>query len=103
MRRGLVETKKNAVVVPNDAIQNGPNGLYAYVIGDDNKAELRDIKVGDEGATQTVALQGLNPGERVVVAGQYRLTKGAVVNAHETKAPAAPAYHQAENDTQKAP
>jgi multidrug efflux system membrane fusion protein len=101
--RLLVETKKNAVVVPNDAIQHGPNGLYAYVVGGDNKAELRDIKVGDEGATQTVALQGLNAGERVVVAGQYRLTKGAVVDPHETKAPAAAAYHQAENTPQKAP
>ena len=101
--RLLVETKKNAVVVPNDAIQHGPNGLYAYVVGDDNKAELRDIKVGDEGATQTVALQGLNAGERVVVAGQYRLTKGAVVDPRETKAPAAAAYHQAENTPQKAP
>ena len=100
--RLLVETKKNAVVVPNDAIQHGPNGLYAYVVGGDNKAELRDIKVGDEGATQTVALQGLNAGERVVVAGQYRLTKGAVVDPHETKAPAAAAYHQAENTPQKA-
>jgi membrane fusion protein, multidrug efflux system len=101
--RLLVETKKNAVVVPNDAIQHGPNGLYAYVVGDGNKVELRDIKVGDEGATQTVALQGLNAGERVVVAGQYRLTKGAVVDPHETKAPAAAAYHQAENTPQKAP
>jgi hypothetical protein len=39
----------------------------------------------------------------VVVAGQYRLTKGAVVDPHETKAPAAAAYHQAENTPQKAP
>ncbi|MEI9803181.1 MAG: efflux RND transporter periplasmic adaptor subunit [Pseudolabrys sp.] len=56
--RLLVETKKNATVVPNDAIQHGPSGLYAYVIGDDNKADMRDIKVGDEGVTQTVVLQG---------------------------------------------
>lgn len=98
----LVETKKNSVVVPNDAIQHGPNGLYAYVIGADNKAELRDIKVGDEGATQSVILQGLKSGERVVVAGQYRLTKGATVQAHDQKAPE-PAQHEAENTAQKAP
>jgi multidrug efflux system membrane fusion protein len=101
--RLLVETKRNAVVVPNDAIQHGPNGLYAYVVGDDNKAELRDIKVGDEGATQTIVLQGLNPGERVVVAGQYRLTNGAVVDARETKAPPAADYNQAANIPPKAP
>jgi multidrug efflux system membrane fusion protein len=101
--RLLVETRKNVVVVPNDAIQHGPNGLYAYVIGDDNKAELRDIKVGDEGATQTVVLQGLNAGERVVVAGQYRLTKGAVVDPREAKAPTDADDRQAANTPPKAP
>jgi multidrug efflux system membrane fusion protein len=99
----LVETKKNAVVVPNDAIQHGPDGLYAYVIGDGNKAALRNLKVGEEGATQTVALDGLKAGERVVVAGQYRLTKGAVVDPREANAPAATNDKQAANTPQKAP
>jgi multidrug efflux system membrane fusion protein len=99
----LVETQKNVVVVPNDAIQHGPDGLYAYVVGDDNKAELRNLKVGEEGATQTVALEGLKPGERVVVAGQYRLTKGAVVDPREANAPAPTADRQAQNTPTKAP
>jgi multidrug efflux system membrane fusion protein len=100
----LVETKKNAVVVPNEAIQHGPNGLYAYVTGADNKAELRDIQVGDEGATQTVILQGLKAGERVVVAGQYRVTKGGLVDPRKAKAPQDPAAGpQAKNTPQKAP
>jgi multidrug efflux system membrane fusion protein len=100
--RLLVETRKNAIVVPNEAIQHGPNGLYAYVIGDDNKADMRDIKVGDEGATQTIVLQGLKAGERVVVAGQYRVTKGGMVAPRESsKGPAA--QHEAENTVQKVP
>lgn len=77
--RLLVDTLKNVLVVPNEAIQRGPSGLYAFVVGNDNKAEKRDIKVGDEGATQTVVLEGLGSGDRVVTAGQYRLTEGAVV------------------------
>jgi multidrug efflux system membrane fusion protein len=77
--RLLVDTLKNVLVVPNEAIQRGPSGLYAFVVGNDNKAEKRDIKVGDEGATQTVVLEGLSSGDRVVTAGQYRLTEGAVV------------------------
>jgi multidrug efflux system membrane fusion protein len=77
--RLLVDTRKNVVVAPNDAIQRGPNGLYAFVVGKDDKAEKHDIKVGDEGATQTVVLEGLAGGDRVVTAGQYRLTEGAVV------------------------
>ena len=101
----LVETKKNVVVIPNDAIQHGPNGLYIYVVGDGNKVEPRNLKVGEEGTTQTVALEGLKPGERVVVAGQYRLTKGAIVDPRDATAPAPASANgeQAANTTQKAP
>ncbi len=93
----LVETKKNVVVLPNDAIQHGPDGLYAYVVGDGNKVEIRNLKVGDEGATQTVALDGVKAGERIVVAGQYRLTKGATVDPRDAKGTAAAADKQAAN------
>ena len=87
--RLLVNTQKNVVVVPNDAIEHGPNGLYAFVVGAGNKVAMRDIKVGDEGTAHTVVLKGLSAGERVVVAGQYRLTQGAVVEPHQTTAPPA--------------
>ena len=91
--------------MPNDAIQHGPNGLYIYVVGDGNKVEPRNLKVGEEGTTQTVALEGLKPGERVVVAGQYRLTKGAIVDPRDATAPAPASANgeQAANTTQKAP
>jgi membrane fusion protein, multidrug efflux system len=100
--RLLVDIRKNVLVVPNDAIQHGPNGLYAFIVGKDNKVETHDIKVGDEGATQTIVLEGLASGDRVVTSGQYRLTQGAVVDAHEAKTPP-PADKQAANISQKAP
>ncbi len=43
--RLLITTIKDATVVPDDAVQHGPNGLYAYTVNKDNKAELRKIKV----------------------------------------------------------
>jgi len=85
--RLLVDTQKNVVVVPNDAIQHGPNGLYAFVVDDRNKVTIHDIKVGAEGVRQTVVLDGLSAGDRVVVAGQYRLTQSAVVDPHQVTAP----------------
>ena len=85
--RLLVDTKKNVLVAPNDAIQRGPNGLFAFVVGKDNKVAARDIKVGDEGSAQTVVLEGLANGDRVVTAGQYRLTEGAVVDPHTANTP----------------
>ena len=43
--RLLVTTLKDATVVPDDAVQHGPDGLYAFAVNQDNKAELRKIKV----------------------------------------------------------
>ena len=98
--RLLVDTRKNVLVVPNDAIQHGPNGLYAFVVGKDNKVDKHDIKVGDEGATETVVLEGLASGARVVTSGQYRLTEGAVVNPHKANTPPSP-DKEAANNAQK--
>ncbi len=100
--RLLVETQKNVVVVPNDAIQHGPNGLYVFVVGDGNKVESRDIKVGEEGAIQTVVVKGVVAGDRVVVAGQYRLTQGAVVDPRESNTPPT-SDKEAVNTSQKVP
>jgi len=43
--RLLVKTLKDATVVPDEAIQHSTDGLYAYVVNQDNKAELRKVKV----------------------------------------------------------
>jgi multidrug efflux system membrane fusion protein len=79
--RLLVSTAKNAVVAPDDAIKHGADGLYAYVINEDNKAEFRKIKVGKSIDGETIIEKGLAPGERVIVAGQYRVQPGSVVTA----------------------
>jgi hypothetical protein len=55
------------------------NGPYAFVVGDDSKAEMRNIKIGQEDDDQAVVLQGLSPGEKVVTAGQYRVQQAALV------------------------
>jgi membrane fusion protein, multidrug efflux system len=98
--RLLVDTKKNVLVAPNDAIQHGPNGLYAFVVGKENKIAVHDIKVGDEGVAQTVVLEGLANGDRVVTAGQYRLMEGVVVDPHTASTPAS-VDKQAANTPQK--
>jgi multidrug efflux system membrane fusion protein len=77
--RLLVSTLKDAVVVPDDAVKHGTSGLYAYIVNQDSKAELRKIKVGQSIDGKTVIEDGLTPGERVIVAGQYRVQPGSVV------------------------
>lgn len=77
--RLLVNTLKDATVVPDDAVQHGIDGLYAFAVGADNKAELRKIKVGRSIEGRTVIEDGLAPGDRVIVAGQYKVQPGTLV------------------------
>jgi membrane fusion protein, multidrug efflux system len=79
--RMLTETLKNVVVAPEDAVEHGPNGLYAYVIDKNDKAQVRTISTSDSNSGKVVISKGLAPGDRVVVAGQYRLQAGTLVAA----------------------
>jgi multidrug efflux system membrane fusion protein len=83
--RLLVNTLKDATVIPDNAVQHGPNGLYAFVVGDDDKVAVQAIKVSQSGDGESVVEQGLTPGQRVVVAGQYRLEIGSLVQPAETR------------------
>jgi multidrug efflux system membrane fusion protein len=101
--RLLVETLKQVVVVPEDAVQHGPNGLYAFVVGSDNRADVRDIKVGPQDNGQAVILQGLSAGEKVVIAGQYRLQKGSLVQPNSPATPQIVAQTGAQTPPVKVP
>src|ERR1700709_366965 len=71
--RLLVQTLKDATVVPGEAIQHGNSGLYAYVVNDDNKAELRKVKVSQSIDGHSVVESGLSPGQQVITGGQYKV------------------------------
>ena len=100
--RVLVNTLKQVVVVPDDAVQRGPNGLYVFVVGDDNKVSLQPVSVSHSDGGQSVVEHSLTPGQRIVVAGQYRLQAGSVVLARDTSGSKALAK-EAEDPLPKAP
>jgi multidrug efflux system membrane fusion protein len=78
--RLLVKTLKDATVAPDDAIQHGTEGLYAYVVNQDNKAELRKLKVSQSIDGRSVVDDGLAPGDQVITAGQYKVQPGTPVS-----------------------
>ena len=77
--RLLIQTIKNVVVVPDSAVQRGPNGLFAYVVTADGKAQLRNLKVGRIEDGQALVEDGLAAGDRIVTSGHYRVQAGAPV------------------------
>jgi membrane fusion protein, multidrug efflux system len=100
--RLLVDTLKQVVVVPDDAIQRGPDGLYVFVVGNDNTVSMRLVSVSHSDEGRSVVERGLTPGEKVVVAGQYRLQIGSVVQPNGASGSKAPAT-KSEDRPAKAP
>jgi len=63
----------DALIVPAQAVQTGPEGQYVYVVGDDLLADLRRIKVQRIDGERAIVASGLAKGDRVVTRGQLRL------------------------------
>jgi membrane fusion protein, multidrug efflux system len=82
--RLFLSVKKNAVVVPSATIQTGAQGSFVYVIGSDNKAEVRPVQVDFNEGNISVIRQGLKPGEVVVVDGADKLQQGSAVTQHKS-------------------
>src|SRR5215510_1474830 len=85
-----VDTRQNAVTIPPVAVQRGPQGFYAWVIGPDNTADQRAIDATPIGNEVAIVTRGVNEGERVVVNGQYRLQPGSRVDAKTGATASAP-------------
>jgi len=77
--RLLVKILKDATVVPDDAIQHSTDGLYAYIVNQENKAELRKIRVSQSIDGRSVVDEGLSPGQQVITSGQFRVQAGTLV------------------------
>jgi multidrug efflux system membrane fusion protein len=76
----------DALVIPAQAVQSGPEGQYVYVVADDLTAEVRRIAVERTDGDRAIVAKGLAKGERVVTRGQLRL--GPKVKVQIGKSPA---------------
>lgn len=72
-------TVRNAVMVPEGAVQFGKQGPYLFAVTSSNTAALRLVQTGVRHADQLQIVSGVVPGERVVVLGQLMLGPGSTV------------------------
>jgi len=79
--RILLDTRVGAVLVPQRAVQELQSIYSVVVVGADNKAAFRTVKVGPRVDTRWVIDDGLKPGEQVVVEGLQRVQDGMTVTA----------------------
>lgn len=67
--RVLVDTLKNVVVAPTEAIQRGPDGDYVYVVQADKTVVMRTVKISRQDEKQAVIADSVKPGDTLVISG----------------------------------
>jgi len=81
--RLLLTVRRGATVVPAQVIQRGPEGPYAFLIQPDETVAVRQVKVAQIEDGQALIEEGLRPGDRVVVDGQYKLRPNSKVKTSD--------------------
>lgn len=76
---------KQALMIPTNAVQVGPNGSYVFVVKPDQHVKLQPIKTGAAIGSEIVVLQGLNLGSIVVTEGHLSLTDGVLVQTQPAR------------------
>ena len=72
-------SRPDSILVPERAVAELQGKNFVWVVGADNKASQRPVKVGETANGNALILEGLKPGERIVVEGLQKVREGAVV------------------------
>jgi membrane fusion protein, multidrug efflux system len=73
----IIRIEQNALAVPSEAVQRGPNGAYVWLVVQDETVHRHAVQAGEIQNGTTVITSGVKAGDRVVMAGQYGLIEGA--------------------------
>lgn len=72
-------TRPDAVLIPQRAVLEGPQGKFVYVVDEKSTAQARPVEVGEWAGSDWIITGGLKPGERVIIDGVMRIGPGAPV------------------------
>jgi membrane fusion protein, multidrug efflux system len=75
----IASVQHDAITVPLTALQQGQNGQFVFVVLPDGKVKEQPVVVGETLNARALINSGLQPGNTVVTAGQYRLSNGVQV------------------------
>src|SRR5882757_2197946 len=91
--RFILDTLKDATLVPTQAVQISQEGPFVFVVKSDNTVELRPVTPGQRQQGDLAVIEsGVKPDETVVVTGQLALSPGAKIapQPYVSKTPATP-------------
>jgi membrane fusion protein (multidrug efflux system) len=74
-------TRPGAVLVPQRAVLDGPQGKFVYVVDDKSAAQPRPVELGEWAGSDWIITGGLKAGDRVIIDGVMRIGPGAPAQA----------------------
>ena len=77
----VLDTIRNAVLLPNEAVQQGQRGPYVYGVKPDSSVEIRPVTTGAAFGNRIVIEKGVAAGDTIVTDGQLRIFPGAKIKA----------------------
>jgi membrane fusion protein (multidrug efflux system) len=86
--RFVADMKKGALVIPQEAVSELQGSYQVFVVGEDNKASIRPVNMGERLGPMWEVLQGLKPGDKVVVQGLQKVRSGSSVRVKDWTPPA---------------
>jgi membrane fusion protein (multidrug efflux system) len=85
--RVQVAERKNAILIPQKAVQQLQSVQTVFTVGPGDKVEVKPVSTGDRVGNSWIVEQGLQPGDRVVVEGQQKVRPGSQVQPQPYRAP----------------
>jgi multidrug efflux pump subunit AcrA (membrane-fusion protein) len=84
IRLPMGKVDRNALLVPDRALQEDQGGRYLLIVNKDNVVEQRYVQLGQLDGSLRVITSGLKPDDRVVVGDLWRATVGTKVTPQLT-------------------
>jgi RND family efflux transporter MFP subunit len=86
--RFVADMKKGALVIPQEAVSELQGSYQVFVVDEDNKASIRPVKMGERLGPMWEVLEGLKPGDKVIVQGFQKVRPGSSVAVKDWTPPA---------------
>ena len=85
--RAVIKVAKGALVIPEQAVTELQGNRLVAVVDGDNKIAMRPVKMGERSGGMWQVIEGVKPGEKVVVQGLLKIRSGSPVTVKEWTAP----------------
>ncbi len=86
--RFVADMKKGALVIPQEAVSELQGSYQVFVVDKDNKASVQPVKMGERMGPMWEVLEGLKPGDKVIVQGMQKVRPGSSVTVKDWTPPA---------------